>query len=97
MKMDYIPTQTLEEAESQWGTDRVQFGHYDDIFYDCKEGLLFRESYLPRGNGGGGKKKKNFLLVCRFIRGIQLAADLEGANRLDIGFGSMAFFTPMGS
>jgi hypothetical protein len=69
MKTDYIPTQTLEEAESQWETDRDQFGHYDHIFYDTKEDLLFR-SYLPRGNGA---KSARF----QIYKGNQLAADLE--------------------
>ncbi len=50
MKTDYVPTQTLEEAESQWEMDLKQLGHYDHIFYDSKVDLLFR-SYLPEGKG----------------------------------------------
>lgn len=50
MKTDYITTRTLEEAESQWETDFLQFGHYDDLFYDEEQNLVFR-TYLPQGRG----------------------------------------------
>jgi hypothetical protein len=76
MKTDYIPTQTLEEAESQWETDRDQFGHYDHIFYDTKEDLLFR-SYLPRGKGTESAR-------FQIYKGNQLAADLEVPIRFSV-------------
>jgi hypothetical protein len=68
MKTDYTPTQTLEEAESQWEMDINQFGHYDQIFYDSKEDLLFR-SYLPEGKGAESAR-------LQIYKGNQLIADL---------------------
>ncbi|MHA7129862.1 hypothetical protein [Algoriphagus namhaensis] len=69
MKTDYIPTQTLEEAESQWETDFLQFGHYDDLFYDEKQNLVFR-TYLPQGKGNGSSR-------LQIYRNETLIGDLE--------------------
>lgn len=69
MKTDYITTQTLEEAESQWPTDFLQFGHYDDLFYDEEQNLLFR-TYLPQGKGAPSSR-------LQIYRDEKLIGDLE--------------------
>jgi len=85
--MDYIPTQTLEEAESQWGTVEVNLGIRLIFFYDAKEGLLFR-SYCRR-------EMEQNLLFCRFIREFNLR-DLD--MQLDLEYWSaMRFFYADGS
>jgi len=88
-KMELIPP-NVEEAESQWGTDRVQLGTYDDIFYDAKEGFIISELFA-RGNGAQ-------ICCLQFIRESTCSKDLEVPIRFRV-LGSVdgGFFTPMGS
>lgn len=76
MKKDYIPTQTLEEAESQWEMDFRQFGYYDQLYYDEKSQLLFR-SYVPKGTNGGFSR-------LQIYQGESLIADLEVPLRFKV-------------
>jgi len=65
-----IPTQTLEEAESQMGTDRVQLALLMIFFNDAKEVYYFEVISERKG----AKKSARF---CRFIREVNLHAILE--------------------
>jgi hypothetical protein len=69
MKTDYISTQTLEEAESQWQLDQNEYGYYDHVFFDEKESLLFR-TYLPKGRGAESAR-------LQIYKDDQLVGDLE--------------------
>jgi len=76
MKTDYIPTQTLEEAESQWEMDFNQFGHYDHLHYDEDSKLLFR-SYIPKGRDSGRSR-------IQVYKGENLVGDFEVPLRFKV-------------
>ncbi len=51
LNMNYVTTQTLDEAEDRYASDMQELGYYDHLFYHKESDLIFR-TYLPNGSLG---------------------------------------------